>query len=169
LSYSWFQTSQTGGQWYNDTSPLVFPDLKVVCWTPNTKVAQQSVTRFSAMIVTNSVTPTTASKPELLFSKTISVCKSKIPAHQCDQIYNCRRYDSGRTLMCYIGLRSSTSPPLRTVCWTPMVDLSNTTKCEQIYSCQRYFIGHTFVLLKLDLDGQEAHLWGQSVEHSRVT
>ncbi len=25
LSYSWFQTSQTGGQQYSDTSPLVFP------------------------------------------------------------------------------------------------------------------------------------------------
>ncbi len=25
LPYSWFQTSQTGGQWYIDTSPLVFP------------------------------------------------------------------------------------------------------------------------------------------------
>jgi hypothetical protein len=29
LSYSWFQTSQTGGQWYSDTSPLVFPDLAI--------------------------------------------------------------------------------------------------------------------------------------------
>jgi len=26
LSYSWFHTSQTGGQWYSDISPLVFPD-----------------------------------------------------------------------------------------------------------------------------------------------
>ncbi len=25
LSYSWFQTSQTGGQWYSDTSPLSIP------------------------------------------------------------------------------------------------------------------------------------------------
>jgi hypothetical protein len=25
LSYSWFQTSQTGGQWYSDTSLFVFP------------------------------------------------------------------------------------------------------------------------------------------------
>ncbi len=25
FSYSWFQTSQTGGQWYSDTSPFVFP------------------------------------------------------------------------------------------------------------------------------------------------
>jgi hypothetical protein len=25
LSYSWFQTSQTGGQWYTDTSPFSIP------------------------------------------------------------------------------------------------------------------------------------------------
>jgi len=25
LSYSWFQTSQTGGQWYSDTSPFSIP------------------------------------------------------------------------------------------------------------------------------------------------
>jgi hypothetical protein len=25
LSHSWFQTSQSGGQWYSDTPPLVFP------------------------------------------------------------------------------------------------------------------------------------------------
>ncbi len=25
LSYSWFQTSQTGGQWYSDTSPFGIP------------------------------------------------------------------------------------------------------------------------------------------------
>ncbi len=25
LSYSWFQTSQTGGQWYSDTSPFIIP------------------------------------------------------------------------------------------------------------------------------------------------
>jgi len=29
LSYSWFQTSQTGGQWYNDTSPFSIPWLSV--------------------------------------------------------------------------------------------------------------------------------------------
>ncbi len=27
MSYSWFQTSQTGGQWYNDTSPFSIPWL----------------------------------------------------------------------------------------------------------------------------------------------
>jgi hypothetical protein len=27
LSYSWFQTSQTGGQWYSDTSPFSIPWL----------------------------------------------------------------------------------------------------------------------------------------------
>ncbi len=27
LSYSWFQTSQTGGQWYSDTSPFSIPIL----------------------------------------------------------------------------------------------------------------------------------------------
>ncbi len=27
LSCSWFQTSQTGGQWYSHTSPLVFPAM----------------------------------------------------------------------------------------------------------------------------------------------
>ncbi len=25
MSYSWFQTSQTGGQWYSDTSPFCIP------------------------------------------------------------------------------------------------------------------------------------------------
>jgi hypothetical protein len=25
LSYSWFQTNQTGGQWYSDTSPFSIP------------------------------------------------------------------------------------------------------------------------------------------------
>ncbi len=25
LSYSWFPTSQTGGQWYSDTSPFSIP------------------------------------------------------------------------------------------------------------------------------------------------
>ena len=28
------QTSQTGGQWYNDTSPLVFPGLSVIFNSP---------------------------------------------------------------------------------------------------------------------------------------
>ncbi len=28
-SYNWFQTSQTGGQLYSDTSPLVFPGLSL--------------------------------------------------------------------------------------------------------------------------------------------
>ncbi len=27
LSYSWFQTSHTGGQWYSDTSPFSIPWL----------------------------------------------------------------------------------------------------------------------------------------------
>jgi len=27
LSYCWFQTSQTGGQWYSDTSPFIIPWL----------------------------------------------------------------------------------------------------------------------------------------------
>jgi hypothetical protein len=29
LSYSWFQTSQTGGQWYSDTSPFSIPVSRV--------------------------------------------------------------------------------------------------------------------------------------------
>jgi len=29
LSYSWFQTSQTGGQWYSDTSPFSIPWTRV--------------------------------------------------------------------------------------------------------------------------------------------
>ncbi len=28
MSYSWFQTSQTGGEWYSDTSPFSIPWLK---------------------------------------------------------------------------------------------------------------------------------------------
>ncbi len=30
LSYSWYQTSQTGDQWYSDTSPFSIPSIK--CW-----------------------------------------------------------------------------------------------------------------------------------------
>ncbi len=30
LSYSWFQTSQTGGKWYNDTSPFSIPWLSIM-------------------------------------------------------------------------------------------------------------------------------------------
>ncbi len=33
LSYSWFQTSQTGGQGYSDTSPFSIPCQKWVCRT----------------------------------------------------------------------------------------------------------------------------------------
>ncbi len=32
LPYSWFQTSQTGGQQYSDTSPIVFPGLVHTWW-----------------------------------------------------------------------------------------------------------------------------------------
>jgi hypothetical protein len=35
MSYSWFQTSQTGGQWYSDTSTFSIP------W-PNVKFILQS-------------------------------------------------------------------------------------------------------------------------------
>jgi len=32
LSYSWFQTSETGGQWYNDTSPFSTPWFYIQSW-----------------------------------------------------------------------------------------------------------------------------------------
>jgi hypothetical protein len=32
LSYSWFQTSQTGGQWYSDTSPFSIPCYNYLTW-----------------------------------------------------------------------------------------------------------------------------------------
>jgi hypothetical protein len=42
LSYSWFQTSQTGGQQYSDTSPtLVFPAL--VHWASTTPVVLAAI------------------------------------------------------------------------------------------------------------------------------
>ncbi len=31
FSYSWFQTSQTGGQWYSDTSPFNVPWFSLCC------------------------------------------------------------------------------------------------------------------------------------------
>jgi len=44
LSYSWFQTSQTGGQWYSDTSPLVFPG------TAKTTMREINAYRFSKLL-----------------------------------------------------------------------------------------------------------------------
>ncbi len=37
LSYRWFQTSQTGGQWYSDTSPFSIPCYYRWCFTNVTK------------------------------------------------------------------------------------------------------------------------------------
>ncbi len=46
LSYSLFQTSQTGGQWFSDISPLVFPDetyTNMLAYCPTVQVKQHKV------------------------------------------------------------------------------------------------------------------------------
>jgi len=43
LSYNLFQTSQTGGQWYSDTSPLVFPGQADHQWVRGTWLAWQII------------------------------------------------------------------------------------------------------------------------------
>ncbi len=43
LSYSWFQISQTGGQWYSDTPPLVFPAITILAWIKRTSLSRKTL------------------------------------------------------------------------------------------------------------------------------
>ncbi len=64
LSYSWYQTSQTGGQWYSNTSPFSIPCSSVQChkyfsllirWC--IKVGRFIVSNFSTLLVATVLHP----------------------------------------------------------------------------------------------------------------
>ncbi len=78
LSYSWFQTSQTGGQWYSDTSPLVFPG-----WCFNFRILrfrgsarQNSSSKLLSSWATGLISPKKKSWPSFITRFVISLRKS---------------------------------------------------------------------------------------------
>jgi hypothetical protein len=109
LSYSWFQTSQTGGQWYSYTSPFSIPCNN--CLTLSCCVTTK-LGRFMHILVFFLVYDFKPRVGAQLYNCLRIIVRSKAgllnkslmlsSSFRYDQIYKYEIYDFGHTLLCYL-------------------------------------------------------------------